>query len=105
VGEMMQEAQTDSIVQFNVDKDLKNIQEKLANDFPGFVIEPVDNFAVTICSGRKVSLTPFMQFFDDNNYTVHEAKIIKPSLEEVFIKVTCIGIDKMKKEKEGGKKK
>jgi len=36
---------------------------------------------------------------------VHEAKIIRPSLEDVFVKVTGIGLDKMKKEKEGGKKK
>ncbi len=105
VEEMMQEVQTDSIVQFNVDKDLKNIREKLTSDFPGFVIEFVDSFTLKIHSSEKVSLMPFMQFFDDNNYTVHEAKIIKPSLEEVFVKVTGIGIDKMKKEKEGGKKK
>jgi ABC-2 type transport system ATP-binding protein len=105
VEEMMQEVQTDNIIQFSVDKDLKDIQEKLIRDFPGFVMEPVDSFTVRIHSDEKVSLMPFMQFFDDNSYTIHEAKIIKPSLEEVFVKVTGIGIDKMKEEKEGGKKK
>ncbi len=105
VEEMMQEVQTDNIIQFSVDKDLKDIQEKLIRDFPGFVMEPVDSFTVRTHSDEKVSLMPFMQFFDDNSYTIHEAKIIKPSLEEVFVKVTGIGIDKMKKEKEGGKKK
>jgi ABC-2 type transport system ATP-binding protein len=105
VEEMMQEVQTDNIIQFSVDKDLKDIQEKLIRDFPGFVMEPVDSFTVRIHSDGKVSLMPFMQFFDDNSYTIHEAKIIKPSLEEVFVKVTGIGIDKMKEEKEGGKKK
>ena len=105
VEEMMQEVQTDNIIQFSVDRDLKDIQEKLIRDFPGFVMEPVDSFTVRIHSDEKVSLMPFMQFFDDNSYTIHEAKIIKPSLEEVFVKVTGIGIDKMKKEKEGGKKK
>ena len=105
VEEMMQEVQTDNIIQFSVDRDLKDIQEKLIRDFPGFVMEPVDSFTVRIHSDEKVSLMPFMQFFDDNSYTIHEAKIIKPSLEEVFVKVTGIGIDKMKEEKEGGKKK
>ncbi len=105
VEEMMQEVQTDNIIQFTVDKDLKSIQEKLTIDFPKFVIETVDNFTLRIGSSEKVSLMPFMQFFNSHQYTIHEAKIIKPSLEEVFVKVTGIEIDKMKKEKEGGKRK
>lgn len=105
VDEMMLEAQTDNIVQFNVGENLIKLQEKLISKFPGFVVEPVDDYTVRIHSDKKVNLMPLMKFFDDNNCMVHEAKIIKPSLEEVFVKVTGIKLDKMKKEKEGGRKK
>jgi ABC-2 type transport system ATP-binding protein len=43
-----------------------------------------------------------MKFFDEKKSLVREAKIIRPSLEEVFVKVTGIEIDRMKKEKEKG---
>jgi hypothetical protein len=32
----------------------------------------------------------------------HEARIVRPSLEDIFVSITGIGIDVMRKEKEGG---
>jgi ABC-2 type transport system ATP-binding protein len=45
-----------------------------------------------------------MKFFESKGIKINKAKIIRPSLEDVFVKVTGIEIDKLKKEKEGNKK-
>jgi ABC-2 type transport system ATP-binding protein len=45
-----------------------------------------------------------MKFFEYEGIKISETKIIRPSLEEVFVKITGIEIDKLKKEKEGKKK-
>ena len=47
---------------------------------------------------------PFMKVFDEKAIKVNEARIIKPSLEEIFVKITGIEVDKMKKETEGRRK-
>jgi len=60
--------------------------------------------SIRIFSENQIKLMPFMNFFDGKDLNVNEAKIIRPSLEEVFVKVTGLEIDKLKKEKEGKKK-
>ena len=105
VNDLMAEAQRENIVQFTLEKWTITLKDALVSDFPGFTVKAIDSNTVRVHSFEKVNLMPFMKFFDENGVSVYEAKIIKPSLEEVFVKVTGIGIDKMKKEKEGGKKK
>jgi len=72
------------------------LKESIRKVFPNTDINVIDHFRIRISS----------PFFDEKKHLVREAKIIRPSLEEVFVKVTGIEIDRMKKEKEkgGGKK-
>lgn len=104
INELMAEAQRDNIVQFALEDGALTLKEPLSQEFPGFTIETVDNSRIKIHAPEPVSLMPFMKFFDHRQISVHEAKIIRPSLEEIFVKVTGIAMDKMKKEKEGGKR-
>ncbi|NSW92690.1 MAG: ABC transporter ATP-binding protein [Firmicutes bacterium] len=105
VDELMMEVQKENVVQFTLEKGAMPLKDALMSVFPDFIVNIIDNHTVRIHSSSKVNLMPFMKFFDDNDVMVHEAKIIRPSLEDVFVKVTGIGLDKMKKEKEGGKMK
>jgi ABC-2 type transport system ATP-binding protein len=105
VEELMLEAQRENIVQFAFEQDITHLKERLIKEFPGFEADVASNQIVKIYSRERLNLMPFMNFFESNGITVNEAKIIRPSLEEVFVKITGIGLDKMKKEKEGGKKK
>ena len=47
---------------------------------------------------------PFMSFFSKRGVMVYEAKWIKPSLEDVFVNITGIGLAQMRKEKEGAQR-
>jgi ABC-2 type transport system ATP-binding protein len=44
-----------------------------------------------------------MEFLTSHNSKVLEARLIHPSLEEVFVHITGVEIDRLKKEKEGKK--
>lgn len=104
VEELMQEAQQEHLVEFSLENDPAAIQSLLSAAFTDISVQSSINHTIRINSSDKVDLMPFMKFFDSNGVLVREARIIHPSLEEVFVKVTGIERDKMKKEKEGGRK-
>lgn len=104
LDELMQEAQNDNTVQFNLEGGVLSVKEALKSQFSDYTVSVLGDTAVKIQSPSKVNLIPFMKFFEENNIMVHEAKIVRPSLEEVFVKVTGIELEKMKKEKDGGRK-
>jgi len=107
VDELLKEAQGETIIQFTLSGDISKIKQVAVDQFPDFTIEIVGENMLRIHSASLVSLMPFMRFFEENGLLVFEAKIIRPSLEDVFVKVTGIELEKMKKEKEkkgaGGK--
>ena len=104
--DLMQETQKVNIIEFTLENDVEPLIKSLRSVFPAIDIHTIDHFRIRISSPQKIDLMPFMKFFDEKKSLVREAKIIRPSLEEVFVKVTGIEIDRMKKEKEkgGGKK-
>ncbi len=104
VQKLMTEAQQENIVEFRTDSNNLDLENNLINTFPNITIKSSSNNTIRISSIEKIELMPFMNFFDKKGVKVSEAKIIRPSLEEVFVKITGIEIDKLKKEKEGKKK-
>ncbi len=105
VEDLMLDAQKENIVEFTLENDLLSLKKSLVEAFPEITTTNIENHTVRITSKEKINLMPFMNFFDNTQVLVREAKIIRPSLEDVFVKITGIEIVKMKKEKEGGKKK
>ncbi len=108
IAELMKEVQQETIVQFTLDGDISQLMQAVTDQFPNFTTEILGENMLRIHSTSLIPLMPFMKFFEENNRVVFEAKMIRPSLEEVFVKVTGIELGKMKKEKEkkgaGGKK-
>ena len=104
IQNLMEEAQGDTVVQFTLTNTSPRIQEALKEEFPGFHIEFSSGTSARIRSPYTMELFPFMDFFRKNNLPVYEAKLLRPTLEDVFVKVTGIESHKMAKEKGGGKK-
>ncbi len=104
VGALMQEAQKDSVVQFSFENGALKYKDELIKEFPEITVGFIDDTTVRIHSAEHIDLMPFMQFFHQQQLIVYEAKMIKPSLEEVFVKVTGLELEAMKKEQEGSKK-
>lgn len=104
VQTLMDEAQQENIVEFITDSNGINLEKQLLNTFPNISIKSITNHGIQITSQNQIELMPFMNFFGQEGIKINEAKIIRPSLEEVFVKITGMDIDKLKKEKEEKKK-
>ncbi|MFW6276019.1 MAG: ABC transporter ATP-binding protein [bacterium] len=55
---------------------------------------------IRILSPDKIDISPIVSFLSSENIFITEAKLIRPTLEDAFVKMTGIEIDLMKKEKE-----
>jgi len=106
IHELMEEAQKEKIIQFSFDGivQLNQIERAFLEQFSQCQLTHIRDSVFQVHSATAQDLMPFMSFFDFRGIKVMEAKIIKPSLEEVFVKITGIERDVMKKEKEGKKK-
>ncbi|MFO7810277.1 MAG: ATP-binding cassette domain-containing protein [Candidatus Delongbacteria bacterium] len=106
VKDLMSEAQQENIVEFRASSNITDLEKDLRETFSYINVKSVDKETIRISSVAEVELMPFMNYFDKKDIKINEAKIMRPSLEEIFVKVTGIEIEKLKKEKEkGGKKK
>ncbi|MEG3072012.1 MAG: hypothetical protein RQM92_15230 [Candidatus Syntrophopropionicum ammoniitolerans] len=105
VSELIQEAQQESIVQFTLAGGADRLQQALREKKPAiFNIEVLSDTVLRVNTPQLISLSPYIKLFEENNLTLYEAKIIRPSLEEVFVKITGIEAEHMKKDREGRKK-
>lgn len=96
VKELMQEAQEENIVSFSLGGNFAKIEKEFGAHFPGYgIITEKNSNEVQIRSFSTFPLYPFVQFFESKKLPVYEAKIVRPSLEEVFVKVTGIELTKM----------
>lgn len=102
LSEMMRETQKQNILQFAFANEYSHtdIFDDFKNEFKTVEISSADSNTVKITSTDILELMPIMIFFDKRGIKVWEAKIIRPTLEEVFIKITGIEIKEMKIEKE-----
>ncbi len=106
IHKLMEDAQKENIIQFSFVSavQLQQFEQKFCRQFSPCKLTQIQDSVFQVRSETSFDLMPFLSFFDSCGIKVMEAKIIKPSLEEVFVKITGIEQDVMKKEKEGKKK-
>ncbi len=101
VEELMKEAQGENIVNFTLGGDFNEVKKEFKTVFPAFDYRVGTDGVVSVHSPEVFSLLPLVQFFEERGLPVYEAKNARPSLEEVFVKVTGIELKKMQNQKEG----
>src|SRR4030043_1138882 len=101
LDELMREVQQENVVPLAFADGVSNLKPSIQENFPDVVVEVPGNQLIRLRSSRPLNLTPLMRFFEQKNLPVYEARIMRPSLEEVFVKITGIELQKMKQEKEG----
>jgi len=80
----------------NKDELLKKLNQK----FIGIECSLKNVNTIKIVSTDKIDISPIVSFLSSKNIFIIEAKLIRPTLEDAFVKMTGIEIDLMKKEKE-----
>lgn len=99
--ELMKEAQRENVVHFSLEGNFYKLEEEFQAYFPDYRYEPQnDGRTINIHSSVSFNLLPFVQFFEERGIPVYEAKILRPSLEEVFVSVTGIELPKAEQQQQ-----
>ncbi|KPJ87419.1 MAG: ABC transporter [Spirochaetes bacterium DG_61] len=102
--ELMQEYQRDTVLQMAVEETGPELLLSLRQQFPRYSIRRTDERSIRVVSGGSITLLPLLDFLTGRGVAVTEARLIRPTLEEVFVRVTGIESELMMQEREGKKK-
>jgi ABC-2 type transport system ATP-binding protein len=107
VEHLLQPFQKKQAIQITCMKDTQFIQDKLSEKFPDMSFIFSKNNIVRVEADKPILAGAIVRFLEEQGIDVSEARRLKPSLEDVFIQITGIESDALKKEKEkqgmGGK--
>lgn len=101
VPELMESVSHGHTIRLTADTDLESIAGELQAHFGDCTVKTGTNCSVTLVSKERIALSPVLQYLDAQGISVFEAKVLRPSLEDIFVKVTGIEATKLKKEKGG----
>jgi len=102
VSKLMESVEREHKIRLLLDSSVKEMKKELENNLVNCRIDIPDENSCLIISKKRIALSPILQLFDSKGISVYEAKEIKPSLEDVFVKITGIEAAKLKSEKVGG---
>jgi ABC-2 type transport system ATP-binding protein len=103
VDNLLNETNDANIIEVVIDTathDTRLILEKLNQKFPDIECSLKNNNTIKIISINTIDISPIVIFLSSENIFIIEARLLRPSLEDAFVKMTGIEIDLMKKEKE-----
>jgi len=103
VESLMQETEGRHVVQFAVSGGAAALCEALGSAFPGLRCTPVSDQALLAESGSSepVRIGPLVRFIEEERGAeVTEARRMRPSLEDVFVRITGVEATAMKVERE-----
>jgi len=76
------------------------IEAKFRSAFPELGFELVNGRQLRVRSAQPVAVGPLVRFFEEQGCEILEARRMHPSLEEVFVELTGIEAEQMRKERE-----
>lgn len=102
VPELMEHVSHGHTIRLTADREVESLVEELQARFPDCTMKADADHAVILYSEAPIPLSPVLQYLDGKGISVFEAKELKPTLEDVFVKITGIEAARLKKEKEKG---
>ena len=102
VPELMASMSHGHAIQLATDNNVESLAGDLQQRFAGSSVTVKPDHSLVMASDQRIPLLPVMQYFDGKGIAVYEAKELRPSLEDVFVKLTGIESSKLKTEKGGG---
>jgi ABC-2 type transport system ATP-binding protein len=100
VENLLQAIQEKHVVQIACTHLPEEIQAKLSKYFANVAFTTPGPGLIRVEADELVRVGPMIRFIEDQGGEVAEAKRIQPSLEEIFVQVTGIEADVMRREKE-----
>jgi ABC-2 type transport system ATP-binding protein len=100
VANLLQPIQEKKAMVISVSNSAHDLCGKLSTSFPHLEFQPISARQVRIDSDETISIGPLVRFIENEGVEVIEARRIMPTLEEIFVRITGIEVDSMRKEKE-----
>jgi ABC-2 type transport system ATP-binding protein len=100
VVQLMRQVEGKHIVEFAVKEATPSVAAKLAASFPGTDVEVVSTTRFRATSVQAIRVGSLVVFLEQQGIEVTEAREIHPSLEDVFVSITGLAVQEMKREKE-----
>jgi ABC-2 type transport system ATP-binding protein len=104
VERLLQPVQNKHSLQITSMKMPDDVEGPLKESFPDLSFMTKDQGCLHVEADHPIRVGPLIRFLEDHGAEVMEARRIRPSLEDVFVKITGIEADAMQrdKEKKGG---
>jgi ABC-2 type transport system ATP-binding protein len=100
VTNLLQLLQEKKVLLISITKSMDDLTVKLAVAFPELVFQAMSSGQIRVESPNPIAVGPLVRFIEDQDIEVVEARRLQPSMEEVFVQITGIEVDTMRKEKE-----
>jgi ABC-2 type transport system ATP-binding protein len=105
LANLLKDVEGKHVVQLELSREPGKLLDPLGAAFPGVEFEPMPGGMLRARTPQALPLGPLVRFFEERGVDVTEARAIRPSLEDVFVRITGVALERMKKEKEPAKPK
>jgi len=102
VADLVQPIQDAHLMQIAVSNTDPALNDKLSTAFPHLAFQGLNQGLIRVESNRPIHVGPVVRFIEEQGVEVAEARRMRLSLEDVFVQITGIEADAMKREKERG---
>ncbi len=100
VENLVQPVKQKHVVQISYASAVENIQTRLSEAFPDLEFRTLSEGSIQVTARAGIPVGPLVRFLEEQGAEVAEARRMRPSLEDVFVEITGIEADAMRKEKE-----
>ena len=97
---LLQPVQDDHIMLLALSAANQNLLKETATEFPDYQLEMLPGIQMRVLSSQPIRVSPMVNFLEDRGAEVMEARSMKPSLEDVFVKLTGVEAGVMRNDKE-----
>jgi ABC-2 type transport system ATP-binding protein len=102
LAELLQPVQKQRAMLISVRKAGGELLGKLAAAFPDLQFQAVPAGQIRVVSPEEIGIGPLVRLIEEQGAELTEARRLRSSLEDVFVQITGIELNAMKKEKEKG---
>ena len=99
---LVRDIQDQHVVQLALTGGTGDLAGTLHDAFPEGRFKRVSDSVLRMRTDHTIQLAPLIRFLEERGVGVTEARVLRPSLEDVFVEITGIELERMRKEKEKG---
>ena len=100
VENLLQPFQEKHVLQVSCANPLDGMLNRLSESFPDMEFTIPENGVIRVAAGAPIGVGPLVRLLEDHGAVVSEARRMRPSLEDIFVRITGIEAKAMRKEKE-----